>query len=176
MVILDGGVFAHRLSPPSCPCLDNHKGRALMRPDSSRDRSLGAGVGSPYGRWNDSPGSGRSGSAAMRHRQQLEIVDSDDLEGSRRGEKSWRGRKEEVGGCSPCGRHCKPPHMTWINAGKKPGTCARNLYNHLRTLDRVGCVRIFVQSLGPLRHSGGRRDSPIACSAPAAWGDILLGG
>jgi L-threonylcarbamoyladenylate synthase len=24
---------------------------------------------------------------------------------------------------------------------------AHNLYNHLRTLDRAGCVRIFVQSL-----------------------------
>src|ERR1700691_4406748 len=38
-------------------------------------------------------------------------------------------------------------HMTWINAGKKPDTYAHNLYNHLRTLDRVGCVKIFVQSL-----------------------------
>ena len=32
-------------------------------------------------------------------------------------------------------------HMTWINAGKKPDTYAHNLYNHLRTLDRAGCVR-----------------------------------
>ena len=38
-------------------------------------------------------------------------------------------------------------YMTWINAGKKPDAYAHNLYNHLRTLDRVGCVRIFVQSL-----------------------------
>ena len=49
-------------------------------------------------------------------------------------------------------RAMRPPlhtqrHMTWINAGKKPDTYAHNLYNHLRTLDRVGCVKIFVQSL-----------------------------
>jgi len=37
--------------------------------------------------------------------------------------------------------------MTWINAGKKPDTYAHNLYSHLRTLDRIGCERIFVQSL-----------------------------
>jgi len=38
-------------------------------------------------------------------------------------------------------------HITWINAGKKPDTYAHNLYNHLRTLDRAGCAKIFVQSL-----------------------------
>jgi L-threonylcarbamoyladenylate synthase len=37
--------------------------------------------------------------------------------------------------------------MTWINAGKKPDAYAHNLYNHLRTLDSIGCERIFVQSL-----------------------------
>ena len=40
-------------------------------------------------------------------------------------------------------------HMTWINAGKRPDIYAHNLYNNLRTLDRAGCVRIFVQSLPP---------------------------
>ena len=38
-------------------------------------------------------------------------------------------------------------YMTWINAGKRPDTYAHNLYNHLRTLDRAGCVRILVQAL-----------------------------
>ena len=37
--------------------------------------------------------------------------------------------------------------MTWINAGKKPDAYAHNLYNHLRTLDRAGCVKILVQAL-----------------------------
>ncbi len=38
-------------------------------------------------------------------------------------------------------------HMTWINAGTRPDIYARNLYNHLRTLVRAGCTKIFVQSL-----------------------------
>jgi hypothetical protein len=36
--------------------------------------------------------------------------------------------------------------LTWINAGNKPDAYAHHLYNHLRTLDRVGCVRILVQA------------------------------
>jgi L-threonylcarbamoyladenylate synthase len=74
----------------------------------------------------------------------LEIVPSDDLE-VRAGEILARDEKVAV-------LAMRPPlhtqrHMTWINAGKKPDTYAHNLYNHLRTLDSIGCVRIFVQSL-----------------------------
>jgi L-threonylcarbamoyladenylate synthase len=74
----------------------------------------------------------------------LEIVDSDDLE-VRAGEIVARDEKVAV-------LAMRPPlhtqrHMTWINAGKKPDTYAHNLYNHLRTLDRAGCAKIFVQRL-----------------------------
>jgi L-threonylcarbamoyladenylate synthase len=74
----------------------------------------------------------------------LEIVPSDDLE-VRAGEIAARQEKVAV-------LAMRPPLqtqrlMTWINAGKRPDVYAHNLYNHLRTLDRVGCVRIFVQSL-----------------------------
>jgi L-threonylcarbamoyladenylate synthase len=74
----------------------------------------------------------------------LEIVASDDLE-VRAGEITAREEKVAV-------LAMRPPlqtqrHMTWINAGKRPDVYAHNLYNHLRTLDRAGCVRIFVQSL-----------------------------
>jgi L-threonylcarbamoyladenylate synthase len=74
----------------------------------------------------------------------LEIVPSDDLE-VRAGEVTARQEKVAV-------LAMRPPlqaqrHMTWINAGKRPDIYAHNLYNHLRTLDRAGCVRIFVQSL-----------------------------
>jgi L-threonylcarbamoyladenylate synthase len=37
--------------------------------------------------------------------------------------------------------------VTWINAGKKPESYARDLYNNLRTLDRAGCQRILVQAV-----------------------------
>jgi L-threonylcarbamoyladenylate synthase len=36
---------------------------------------------------------------------------------------------------------------TWINAGRRPQQFAHDLYAHLRTLDKAGCVRILVQEL-----------------------------
>ncbi len=67
-------------------------------------------------------------------------------------------------------------YMTWINAGKKPDQYAHNLYNHLRTLDRAGCVRILVQELPQderwaaildrlQRASGGIAEDPLELSA-----------
>lgn len=38
-------------------------------------------------------------------------------------------------------------YVTWINAGRRPESYARDLYNNLRTLDRAGCQRILVQAV-----------------------------
>ena len=38
-------------------------------------------------------------------------------------------------------------YVTWINAGRKPESYGRDLYNNLRTLDRGGCQRILVQDV-----------------------------
>jgi len=74
----------------------------------------------------------------------LAIVASDDLE---RYAGEFVARQEKVAVLA-----MRPPldtqrYMTWINAGKKPDAYAHNLYNHLRTLDSAGCVRILVQEL-----------------------------
>jgi L-threonylcarbamoyladenylate synthase len=74
----------------------------------------------------------------------LAIVASDDLE---KYASEFVARQEKVAVLA-----MRPPlqtqrHMTWINAGKKPDAYAHNLYNHLRTLDSAGCVRILVQEL-----------------------------
>jgi L-threonylcarbamoyladenylate synthase len=74
----------------------------------------------------------------------LAIVASDDLE---RYAGEFVARQEKVAVLA-----MRPPldtqrNMTWINAGKKPDAYAHNLYNHLRTLDSAGCVRILVQAL-----------------------------
>ena len=74
----------------------------------------------------------------------LEIVTTDELE-ARAAE--FVARQEKIAVLA-----LRPPllttrYMTWINAGKKPDTYAHNLYNHLRTLDRAGCVKILVQEL-----------------------------
>src|SRR5450631_2107835 len=37
--------------------------------------------------------------------------------------------------------------VTWINAGRRPESYARDLYTNLRTLDKAGCQRILVQSV-----------------------------
>ncbi|HLN47931.1 MAG TPA: L-threonylcarbamoyladenylate synthase [Steroidobacteraceae bacterium] len=102
----------------------------------------------------------------------LEIVATDDLE-ARAGELVARQEKVAVLAMRP------PLHttrfMTWINAGKKPDAYAHNLYNHLRTLDRAGCVRILVQELPQderwaaildrLQHASGMREDPLELSA-----------
>lgn len=36
---------------------------------------------------------------------------------------------------------------TWINAGRRPQQYTHDLYTHLRTLDKAGCVKILVQEL-----------------------------
>ncbi len=103
----------------------------------------------------------------------LEIVPWDDLE-ARAGEILAREEKVAV-------LAMRPPlntkrYMTWINAGKKPGAYAHNLYNNLRTLDRAQCVRILVQELPQderwaaildrlQRASGGLGEDPLELSA-----------
>jgi len=38
-------------------------------------------------------------------------------------------------------------YVTWVNAGRRPETFARDLYSNLRTLDKAGCQRILVQAV-----------------------------
>ena len=38
-------------------------------------------------------------------------------------------------------------YVTWINAGRRPESYARDLYTNLRTLDKAGCQRILVQDV-----------------------------
>jgi L-threonylcarbamoyladenylate synthase len=140
-VILDGGDSPIGLESTIVSCLNNEA--RLLRPGfitkSQLEKEIGTlAVGGAVPR---SPGD-----RALHYAPStpLEIVPSDDLE-KRAGEILAREEKVAV-------LAMRPPlhterHMTWINAGKKPETYAHNLYNHLRTLDRTGCVRIFVQSL-----------------------------
>jgi L-threonylcarbamoyladenylate synthase len=140
-VILDGGDSPIGLESTIVSCLDNQA--RLLRPGfitrSQLEQVVGPLVlGGPVPR---APGDREVHYAPS---TPLEIVASDDLE-VRAGEIVAREEKVAV-------LAMRPPlqtqrHMTWINAGKKPETYAHNLYNHLRTLDRTGCVRIFVQSL-----------------------------
>jgi L-threonylcarbamoyladenylate synthase len=140
-VILDGGDSPIGLESTIVSCLDNQA--RLLRPGfitrSQLEQVIGPMlVGGPAPR---TPGDRTLHYAPS---TPLEIVDSDDLE-VRAEEIVARDEKVAV-------LAMRPPlqtqrHMTWINAGKKPDAYAHNLYNHLRTLDRIGCTKIFVQSL-----------------------------
>jgi L-threonylcarbamoyladenylate synthase len=140
-VILDGGDSPIGLESTIVSCLDNEA--RLLRPGFVTRSQLEQVVGKLTigGFAPRAPGD-----RALHYAPStpLEIVPSDDLE-VRAGEVTAREEKVAV-------LAMRPPlqtqrHMTWINAGKRPDVYAHNLYNHLRTLDRAGCVRIFVQSL-----------------------------
>lgn len=140
-VILDGGDSPIGLESTIVSCLNNEV--RLLRPGfitrSQIEQVVGdLTVGGPLPR--------APGDLALHYAPStpLEIVPSDDLE-ARAGEMVARQEKVAV-------LAMRPPletkrYMTWINAGKKPDAYARNLYNHLRTLDRAGCLRILVQEL-----------------------------
>jgi L-threonylcarbamoyladenylate synthase len=140
-IILDGGDSPIGLESTIVSCLDNQA--RLLRPGFITRSQLEQVVG-PLAAGGPVPRAPGDREVHYAPSTPLEIVASDDLE-VRAGEIVARDEKVAV-------LAMRPPlqtqrHMTWINAGKKPETYAHNLYNHLRTLDRTGCVRIFVQSL-----------------------------
>jgi L-threonylcarbamoyladenylate synthase len=142
-VILDGGDSPIGLESTIVSCLDNQA--RLLRPGFITRSQLEQVVG-PLATGGPVPRAPGDRQVHYAPSTPLEIVASDDLE-VRAGEIVAREEKVAV-------LAMRPPlqtqrHMTWINAGKKPEAYAHNLYNHLRTLDRTGCVRIFVQSLPP---------------------------
>jgi len=140
-VILDGGDSPIGLESTIVSCLNNEV--RLLRPGFITRSQIEQVVGdlTVGGALPRAPGD-----RALHYAPStpLEIVPSDDLE-ARAGEMVARQEKVAV-------LAMRPPletkrYMTWINAGKKPEAYAHNLYNHLRTLDRAGCVRILVQEL-----------------------------
>jgi L-threonylcarbamoyladenylate synthase len=142
-VLLDGGEAQIGLESTIVSCLDNVV--RLLRPGFITQSQLEQFVG-PVVVGGDVP---RAPGDRVLHYAPvtpLELVASDDLE-ARASEIAEQDQKVAV-------LAMRPPlnaqrHMTWINAGKRPDVYAHNLYNHLRTLDRAGCVKIFVQSLPP---------------------------
>jgi L-threonylcarbamoyladenylate synthase len=140
-VILDGGDSPIGLESTIVSCLDNQV--RLLRPGFITRSQLEQVVGA-LATGGVTPRAPGDRAVHYAPSTPLEIVASDDLE-LRAG--TYVARDEKVAVLA-----MRPPlhtqrHMTWINAGKKPDAYAHNLYAHLRTLDRIGCERIFVQSL-----------------------------
>jgi len=61
--------------------------------------------------------------------------------------------------------------VTWINAGPRVEAYAHDLYSHLRTLDKAGCVRILVQAVPADERWDAVRDR-LARGAAAAAIDV----
>ncbi len=169
-VLLDGGDSPIGLESTIVSCLNNEV--RLLRPGFITRSQVAQVVGelTVGGSVPRAPGDRAQHYAPS---TPLEIVATDDLE-ARAGE--FVARQEKVAVLA-----MRPPlhttrYMTWINAGKKPDQYAHNLYNHLRTLDRAGCVRILVQELPQderwaaildrlQRASGGIAEDPLELSA-----------
>jgi len=169
-VLLDGGDSPIGLESTIVSCLNNEV--RLLRPGFITRSQVAQVVGelTVGGSAPRAPGDRAQHYAPS---TPLEIVATDDLE-ARAGE--FVARHEEVAVLA-----MRPPlhttrYMTWINAGKKPDQYAHNLYNHLRTLDRAGCLRILVQELPQderwaaildrlQRASGGIAEDPLELSA-----------
>ncbi len=140
-VVLDGGESPIGLESTIVSCIDELP--RLLRPGFITRSQLEAAVGKLAS--SDGAAPRAPGDRAVHYAPltPLEILAADDLE-ARAGEIVNRGEKVAVLAMRP------PLHaqrlMTWINAGKKPESYAHHLYNHLRTLDRVGSVRILVQA------------------------------
>ena len=168
-LILDGGESLIGLESTIVSCLHNEA--RLLRPGFITRSQLEKVVG-PLSLTAEAP---RSPGDRMLHYAPLtplEIVSIDELETRAA---AVIARREKVAVLA-----MRPPlqtqrNMTWINAGKKPDTYAHNLYNHLRTLDRAGCVKILVQDVPDderwaairdrLRRAGGVGGEPLEISA-----------
>jgi L-threonylcarbamoyladenylate synthase len=169
-VVLDGGDSPIGLESTIVSCLGDEV--RLLRPGSIVRSQIEAVVGALA---NGGPVPRAPGDRRMHYAPStpLAIVASDDLE---RYAGEFLARDEKVAVLA-----MRPPlqtqrHMTWINAGRKPEAYAHNLYNHLRTLDTVGCARILVQQVPDtekwaaindrLQHASGiEDDDPLELSA-----------
>ena len=62
-------------------------------------------------------------------------------------------------------------YVTWINAGRRPETFARDLYTNLRTLDKAGCQRILVQAVPDGERWDAVRDRLLRAATSVAESD-----
>jgi L-threonylcarbamoyladenylate synthase len=62
-------------------------------------------------------------------------------------------------------------YVTWINAGRRPESYGRDLYNNLRTLDRAGCQRILVQEVPEGERWDAIRDRLLRAASAIAHSD-----
>lgn len=166
-VVLDGGACNVGLESTIVACLDGSV--RLLRPGAVSLTQLKQAVGEVL---TDSeqpaprvPGAVESHYAPL---TPLSIVAKGDLDGIA-ASLSEGGQRIAVLAQRPPLRAYR--HVTWVNAGTRVDSYARDLYAHLRTLDRAGCARILVQAVSEDERWAAVRDRlqrAAAGSAPEA--------
>ena len=139
-IVLDGGESQIGLESTIVSCLGNVA--RLLRPGFITRTQIEKVVGT-LAEASDAPRSPGDRGSHYAPLTPLEIIESEELE-ARAAEFAERGEKVAVLAMR-APMHAQR-YLTWINAGKKADAYAHNLYNHLRTLDRAGSMRIFVQA------------------------------
>jgi L-threonylcarbamoyladenylate synthase len=141
MTILDGGESPIGLESTIVSCLGNVA--RLLRPGFITRTQIEQLIGAV-------PDGGAEAPRASGDRPQhyapftpLELVPRAALEARAR-EYSRRNSKVAVLAMGPAAQAW--PRVTWIDAGEAPAAYAHKLYSHLRALDRLGCVRILVET------------------------------
>jgi len=142
-VLLDGGECKIGLESTIVACLE---GRVrLLRPGAIGLSQLRSVVGEVLsGTSADSPRVPGGSAGHYAPSTPLSIVLSEDIE-QLAGELSADGIRVAVLARRPPLRAHQ--FVTWINAGARPESFARDLYAHLRALDRSACARILVQAV-----------------------------
>jgi L-threonylcarbamoyladenylate synthase len=142
-IVLDGGECSIGVESTILACTDGHV--RLLRPGSitlSQVQSVaGEVLVGPDEHAPRVPGSTATHYATA---TPLEIVPGETLE-TLAGEFNDRGERVAVLAQRLPLKTLKL--VTWINAGRRPQQYAHDLYAHLRTLDKAGCVKILVQEL-----------------------------
>jgi L-threonylcarbamoyladenylate synthase len=137
-VLLDGGAAKLGVESTIVACLDGNV--RLLRPGSISLSQLQSVVGPVL--TQPAPRAPGSHAAHYAPTTPLSLASAEEIENI----------TDEM---SRLGQHCAvlaqhPPlrthqFVTWINGGTRPEAYAHELYAHLRSLDRSGCVRILVQ-------------------------------
>ena len=142
-IVLDGGECTVGIESTIVSCLDGQV--RLLRPGSITLSDLRNTVGEVLtDPAVDTPPVPGSASAHYAPTTPLEIVAGETLE-TLAGAYNDRGERVAV---LALRLPLKTLQLaTWINAGRRPQQYAHDLYAHLRTLDKAGCVKILVQEL-----------------------------
>ncbi|HSC08435.1 MAG TPA: L-threonylcarbamoyladenylate synthase [Steroidobacteraceae bacterium] len=173
-IVLDGGECAIGVESTILSCIDDHV--RLLRPGSITLSQIRSVVGDVLiGADEHAPRVPGSTATHYATATPLEIVPGETLE-SLAGGFNDRGERVAVLALRLPLKTLKL--ATWINAGRRPQQYAHDLYAHLRTLDKAGCVKILVQELPADERWDAVRDRLEKASAkvtPASSSEVLSG-